>query len=43
MTDNTATAAYLAKCRALIGTRYVLTDEAAMEPFLLDWRRRKLF
>ena len=35
-----AGAVFLAECRALIGPDHVLTDDAAMAPFLLDWRRR---
>ncbi len=39
----TATAsadAFLDACRAAIGAAHVVTDEEAMTPFLLDWRRR---
>ena len=37
---SVSAAACLAECRARIGADHVLTDDAAMAPFLLDWRRR---
>lgn len=30
----------LARCRAIVGAAHVITDEAAMAPFMADWRGR---
>jgi D-lactate dehydrogenase (cytochrome) len=40
MSVSTASAAFLDACRAAIGAAHVVTDDEAMAPFLLDWRRR---
>ena len=32
--------AFLGRCRAIVGADHVLTDAAAMAPFLTDWRAR---